>query len=127
MEANHILHAEMTHPLKKKPFKSPVTFSQKEVYLSDTPLFFPRGLEKIFLAIYFITLPYITGILFLFFYIADGKMELFSSLDNESSFILTWAIGYEIIASLILLYIIKSAITFTYNNTHSRQTQFHRP
>ena len=90
------------------------SFAQQKVELSETPfLFFPAGLEKVFLAIYFISLPYITGLLFLFFYVADGKIELFSSLNQDSSFILTWAIGYEILAVLALLYLVKSAISFS--------------
>ena len=99
----------------KARIKSPVNgkFSEQEVRLSDTPLYFAEGFEKIFLALYFISLPYITGLLFLFFYVAEGKYKLFLSLDQSSSFILTWAIGYEILAVLILLYIIKSAISFT--------------
>jgi len=103
-------------------------FTQQEVDLTETPLFFPAGFEKIFLAIYFITLPYIAGLLFLFFYVAEGKAELFLSLNDESSFILTWAIGYEIIASLILLYIVKMAVSFSIeNNKKGRNTHFKRP
>jgi len=70
--------------------KEPETFSQKNVELTDTPLFFPPGFEKIFLVMYFILLPYITGLLFLFFYVAEAKTELFLSLNDDSSFILTW-------------------------------------
>jgi hypothetical protein len=104
------------------------SFTQQEVDLTETPLFFPAGFEKIFLAIYFITLPYIAGLLFLFFYVAEGKAELFLSLNDDSSFILTWAIGYEIIAGLILLLIAKSAISFSIENSRKgRNTHFKRP
>ena len=125
MEADQIIHSTVTHPVKK-PKKSPVHFSQKEITFEDTPLFFPRGLEKIFLAIYFITLPYIAGLLFLFFFVGKGKIELFSSLNNESSFLFTWIIGYEIIAILILLYILKSAMTSTYKTSNSRHKHIRR-
>lgn len=113
--------------------KQIASFSQQEVDLSETPLFFPDGFEKVFLGIYFITLPYIAGLLFLFFYVAHGDAELFLSLNDQSSFILSWAIGYEIIASLLLLYIAQSAISFTMKNTASkglgngRDKDFHRP
>ena len=129
MEADQIIHSTITHSPspKKKSKNSYVSFSQKEINFEDTPLFFPRGLEKIFLAIYFIALPYIAGLLFLFFFVGKGKMEVFSSLNNESSFILTWIIGYEIIAILILLYILKSAITFRYKTSNSRHKHIHRP
>ncbi|HHO65693.1 MAG TPA: hypothetical protein ENJ71_04130 [Epsilonproteobacteria bacterium] len=104
------------------------SFTQQEVDLTETPLFFPAGFEKIFLAIYFITLPYIAGLLFLFFYVAEGKAELFLSLNDESSFILTWAIGYEIIAALLLLYIVKMAVSFSVENSKKgKNTHFKRP
>jgi len=96
------------------------SFTKQEVKLQDTPLFFPEGFEKIFLAVYFVSLPYILGLLFLFFYIAEGKFEVFVSVNKESPFIMTWAIGYEILAVLIILWIIKSAISFTRNNSRHR-------
>ena len=93
------------------------SFTKQEVSLQDTPLFFPAGLEKIFLAIYFISLPYTLGLLFLFFYIAEGKFEVFLAVNQDSPFLMTWAIGYEILATLIILWIIKSAISFTKQNS----------
>jgi len=113
---------------KGSTIKKSNSFAKQEVDLTETPLFFPAGFEKVFLAIYFVALPYITGLLFLFFYVAEGKAELFLSLNDESSFILTWAIGYEIIATLILLLIIKSAITFSMQNSKKGRNQhFTRP
>ena len=117
----------MAHSPQEKRIKSSKKFSQQKVDLSKTPLFFPEGFEKIFLAIYFITLPYIAGLLFLFFFVAEGRPEVFSSLNGESSFILTWAIGYEIIASLIMLYIIKMALSFANESRKLGQRQFRRP
>ncbi len=103
-------------------------FGQQEVDFIDTPLYFAEGFEKVFLAIYFITLPYIAGLLFLFFWVADGEYEIFLALNQESSFILTWAIGYEIIAALMLLFIIKSAISFSIESSQSgKKKVFHRP
>ena len=103
------------------------SFTQQNINLSKTPLFFPLGLEKIFLAIYFVTLPYIFGLIFLFFYVAKGEPELFLSINENSSFILTWAIGYEILAVLIIVYIIKSAIAFSAKNMQGGATKFKRP
>ena len=104
------------------------SFAKQEVTFENTPLFFPEGFEKLFLLIYFITLPYIAGLLFLFFYVANGKKTLFLSLNDNSSFILTWAIGYEVIAVLILLWIVKSAISFSMNNSRkNRKKTFRRP
>jgi len=108
--------------------KSPKKFTQKEVDLAETPLFFPEGYEKIFLTIYFVTLPYIAGLLFLFFYVAEGSLEVFLSLSEEQAFILTWTIGYEIIASLILLWIVKMSLSFANESRKPGiKKQFHRP
>jgi len=100
------------------------SFTKQEVHLNDTPLFFPAGFEKIFLAIYFVSLPYILGLLFLFFYISEGKFEVFLAVNQDSPFLMTWAIGYEILATLIILWIIKSAISFTRDN--SRRSSIHK-
>lgn len=124
---NHIISNGIHYKADNKHKKGSAKFTQQEVDLAKTPLFFPEGFEKIFLATYFISLPYITGILFLFFYVAEGKPKLFSSLNEESSFILTWVIGYEIIASLIMLYIIKMALSFANESRKPGPKQFRRP
>ena len=125
--STHIMHATVTHPPLKKSIRSSTKFSQKEVHFSDTPLFFPEGLEKPFLAIYFISLPYLAGLLFLFFYISGGEPKLFFSLFEHSSFILTWAIGYEVIACFIMLYIVKLGLNFAYESQKKGKKQFRRP
>ena len=128
MNSNHTLHATMRHTSHVNHIKSPKKFTQKEVDLAETPLFFPEGYEKIFLAIYFVSLPYIAGLLFLFFYVAEGQIELFLALNEEQAFMLTWAIGYEIIAGLILLWIVKMSIGFANESRKAGiQKQFRRP
>ncbi len=127
LEKSNISYA----PRKAKIKSKGESFTKKNVEFEDTPLFFPEGFEKLFLAIYFVTLPYITGLLFIFFYISNGKKDLFLSLNDDSSFILTWALGYEICAVLAILWIIKSAITFSYS-THQESKKgkpktFRRP
>ncbi len=128
MAKNDTIYAKMTHPSKPKPLRNKSNkFSEQEVNLAETPLFFPEGFEQLFLGIYFISLPYIAGLLFQFFYIADAKKELFLSLNEKSSFLLTWAIGYEIIATIILLYIIKMAISFANESRKQGVRDFKRP
>jgi hypothetical protein len=125
MDSKQAIHI---HRTQTKKFNSQKKFTQKEVDLAETPLFFPEGYEKIFLAIYFVTLPYIAGLLFLFFYVAEGSIELFLSLNEDQAFLLTWAIGYEIIAALIMLWIIKMSISFANENRKSGlKKQFKRP
>lgn len=114
-------------PHEKKKFKSKNSFGKQEVHYEDTPLFFPPGLEKIFLLIYFVSLPYITGLFFLFTYIAKSNYEAFLVLIKESSFIMVWAIGYEILAILTLLYIFKMAISFSTQKKSGTKNNFKRP
>jgi len=107
-----------------------VSHTQQRVDLTKTPiLFFPEGKEMLFLGIYFVTLPYITGLLFLFFYISEGKAAVFDSLtvSSDTNFFLVWMIGYEILAAVILLWILKSAIVFTLHNTKTPQKNLQIP
>jgi hypothetical protein len=128
MISHNTVHTRVQHATKSKQRHSPPKFTQKNVELTQTPLFFPEGFEKLFLAIYFVTLPYIAGILFLFFYVSGGNLETFASLNKDQAFILTWAIGYEIIASLIMLWILKMAISFANESRKpSLQQQFRIP
>lgn len=131
MTGNNAKYTTMTHSSKEKPIRNNANkFSQQEVDLTQAPLFFPKGFEKVFIAIYFVTLPYLAGSIFQFFYIADAQIELFLSLNEKSLFILTWAIGYEILASLMLLYIIKMSISFAKNNIQGNgryDQNFRRP
>lgn len=128
MEENKRAQNINIHSAKEKPMRNKKgSFAQQDVELSETPLFFPEGFEKIFLAIYIISLPYIMGLLFLFFYIAEADVERFLSINDNSSFFLTWAIGYEIIAGLIMLWIVKMALGFANASRKPGVKQFKRP
>ena len=109
----HILHEKIKHSPEEKPIQASDKFSEQEVDLQKTPLFFPEGYENIFLTLYFIFLPYIVGILFLFLYASEGNIDFFLSVNELSSVIVTWSIGYEIIAVVIVLYVIKMAFSFS--------------
>lgn len=103
-------------------------FGSQEIDLQKTPLFFPEGFEKIFIIIYLVTLPYITGLIFTFMYVAKSNYELFIIINKDTQFFLTWAIGYEILATLLLLYIIKMAISFSVTaSKNGAQKNFRRP
>ena len=120
-------HASQSRTDQVNPPKLNTNFSKQGVDRQKTPLFFPEGFEMIFLGIYFIILPYIAGILFLFFYVAESSGELFSSIYEQSFFMLTWVIGYEILATLFLLYIVKMSLTFANENRKPKEKSFHRP
>lgn len=97
----------------RRPVKKPVTtnavtkFSQQKIDMEQAPFFFPPGYENIFLTIYFLTLPYVMGLMFLFFYVAEANTDMFVSVTEKSSYLLTWAIGYEVLAALFFIFILK--------------------
>lgn len=123
----HLMNKKVRPKRGESPPPPPISnkFTEQKVDLQKTPLFFPEGFENIFLAIYFITLPYIAGILFLFLYASKGNTELFLHVNDVASYIVTWAIGYEILAGLTILYIIKMAISFS--TSKPQKTRFRRP
>jgi len=82
----------------------------KKIELKNAETFFPKGYEKIFLALYILLLPYFAGIIFLFFYVAGGNVDIFYSVFDKQNHILTWCIGYEILAVLTLIYLVKNAV-----------------
>jgi len=84
-----------------------------EISLQHSSLF-PERYEKIFLAIYFISLPYILGLIFFFFYVAEGKLDVFIAVNQDSPFLMVWAIGYEILAIILLFWIFKNSLSFTH-------------
>jgi len=95
---------------RRRKKEEKVGFLEQDVNLAQSILF-PDGYENLMLGIYFITVPYIAGLLFIFFYIGKGDTSVFLSLNDENSFLITWAIGYEVVGSLILLWIAKLGIT----------------
>lgn len=104
---------------RKRKFKSktkdnPININKTTGFLEqniDLNNYLPESLRNIIVTALFIMLPYITGITFLFFIIAQANIEIFNKI-NANSFLLAWTIGYELIAFCILLIIIKSAINF---------------
>lgn len=71
----------------------------------------PEGYEALMFSLYFLTIPYFAGALFLFLFVAKGILSHFLVFKLSSYFII-WAIGYEVVAVLILFMILLSAIRF---------------
>lgn len=108
---------------KKKNDDEKVGFMNKNVDLVDSILF-PEGYENIMLAVYFAIIPYIVGLLFIFFYIGKGDTTVFLSLNDDNSFLITWAIGYEVTAAIILLWIAKLGLTsFFQMSAHNKKNK----
>ncbi len=86
------------------------SFGEQEVDLNRY-LISPAGLEGLMYTIYFLLIPYAFGALFLFFFIAHISFDKFLQLDLASLFIV-WAIGYELIAVLLLFMILLSYLSY---------------
>jgi len=83
---------------KKKP-----SFGQQKIEFSDF-LYAPEGWESVVYTFYFVAIPYTMGAIFLFFFVAGGSWEHFKLLDFNA-FPIVWAIGYEIVAVISLIWI----------------------
>jgi len=86
------------------------SFGSQNVDVNDYILS-PAGWEGLMLSIYFLLIPYALGALFLFLFIARAIFEKFLLLDLASLFIV-WAIGYEVLAFLLLTMIFFSYLKF---------------
>lgn len=112
-------------PKKKragKKNKEPESFGQKEVHFSEI-FYLPDGLENLFLGIYFITIPYVTGLIFLFGFAAKGKIQDFMQLDLAMFFVV-WAIGYEVVGGIALVFIFYNMFTFKKGSNTKQRPQF---
>lgn len=86
------------------------SFGSQKVDMNDYILS-PEGWEGLMFFIYFLSIPYLIGALFLFVFVAQGSVVNFFVLDI-SAFFIVWAIGYEVIASLILITIFFSYLNY---------------
>ena len=89
---------------KGKRRKHSNSFGSQKINLKDY-IFIPEGIEYLAYAFYIIGVPYITGAIFLFFTVAGGDFNNFELISLDAFFIV-WAIGYEISATLVLIYIV---------------------
>ena len=129
---NNPLHHDSSLPTRKrwsrrKKKEEDEGFFQQDISLTGS-LFFPDGYEYLMLAIYFISIPYLAGLLFIYFYIGKGDTTVFLSLSDNNSFLITWAIGYEVVASLMLLWIMGLGIASVFKSKkHSGHKKFQIP
>ncbi len=96
---------------KKKTENKLAEFMNASVTDSEVGII-PEGYGGITYLTFFIFLPEIAGILFMFFYISHGELDAYNTLDID--YLLTWVIGYEIVAAITLLLIFKKAMTFVF-------------
>lgn len=79
----------------------------------------PEGWETAMFCIYFLLIPYVTGAVFLFLFIAHASVTNFFVL-NFSAFFIVWTIGYETIAALILISIFISYLNYLREPAHKK-------
>lgn len=93
-----------------KARKNSNTFGSQKINLKNY-IFIPDGMEYLAYIFYIVCIPYITGAIFLFYTVAGGDFHNFE-LISLGSFFIVWAIGYEISATLTLIYIVYLFLTF---------------
>ncbi|MFA7354263.1 MAG: hypothetical protein WCZ70_06535 [Sulfurimonadaceae bacterium] len=86
------------------------SFGSQKVDFKDY-VFAMEGYEEFFYTLYFLMIPYIVGAVFLFFFVAGGDYENFMLLEI-SAFFIVWMIGYEIVATLLLITIFISFLRY---------------
>ncbi|CAA6822821.1 MAG: Unknown protein [uncultured Sulfurovum sp.] len=85
-------------------------FFSKNIIVNDY-IALPEGLETIILFAAFIIIPYMVGVMAVFIIMGYEQLQKYTTFDFDL-FMLSWTIGYETIAILLLIGIIKSAFTF---------------
>jgi len=83
-------------------------------------IFAPEGYEGLVLSLYFLLLPYLIGLGFLFVFIARASYEYFLDFDLSSYFVI-WAIGYEVTAISFIGLIILLWMNHTLNRHKKEQ------
>ena len=95
---------------KKARQKHPTSFGSQKVDFSDY-LIAPTGYESVVYPLYFLLIPYIAGITVLFFLVAGASLDNFKLLEFNSFFVV-WLIGYEIVATMMLVGILIAFLKY---------------
>jgi len=109
LESARKLRQEKERRRKAKTRDKLAEFMSADIHDSEFGII-PEGYGGITYLTLFIFAPWIAGSLFMFFYVSDGNMETFNGLENSP--MLTWVIGYEILAALVLLLIFKKLLVY---------------
>ncbi|HQS67029.1 MAG TPA: hypothetical protein PLM93_07585 [Sulfuricurvum sp.] len=85
----------------KKVRREKEAFLNREFDYRDY-VFAPEGYEGVMLFLYSMIIPYLIALSFLFLFIAKSSYQLFLEF-NLTSYLIIWAIGYEICAVLAII------------------------
>ncbi len=94
----------------KEGIRESKSFLSQKVYLNDF-INLPEGILNLLLFIAFVVIPYVAGIAFIFFLIANANFDTFDDI-NINDYLIYWTIGYELLASMLIILVIFSAIKF---------------
>ncbi len=86
------------------------SFFSKNIIISEY-IYLPEGVEKFLLINLFLFLPYLLGVIIMLVILNIYTIEDYTTF-NFDLFMLHWTIGYETLAVLLLLLIMKSAFIF---------------
>lgn len=100
IRARSNLNASKSFQKRNTKRRQEVSFAQKEVDIKAF-IIAPEGYEAFMFSIYFLTIPYLTGLAFLYLFIAKASFSHFLNF-KISSFFVIWMIGYEVVAVIIL-------------------------
>ena len=100
------LNASKSFQKRNNKRRTDTSFAQKEI---DVKAFViaPEGYEMFMFGIYFFTFPYLSGLLFLYLFVAQASFSHFLNF-KISSFFVIWMIGYEVLAIIALVLIAYS-------------------
>lgn len=110
---NQIINAERNKKKLDKKKPKAASFGSQKIDFKDY-IYVPEDWESIAYMLYFVCVPYITGALFLFFFIAKVSFANFKLLDM-SAFFIVWLIGYEIVAAILLIWILSLYLRYEEN------------
>lgn len=102
--------AKSMHDKHAKVAKKRASFGSQKVDFKDY-LFVPEQWEFVAYTFYLVGIPYITGALFLFLFVANASWESFKLL-NLNAFPIVWLIGYEIVSICLLIWIMILYLTY---------------
>lgn len=102
------LNASKNFQKRSTKKREQLSFAKQEIDVKAY-IFAPEGYELFMFIIYFLSIPYLIGLSFLYLFVAHGSFENFLNF-KISSFFVIWAIGYEIVAAIMLAAIFYSFI-----------------
>lgn len=95
---------------KQAQSKKPKSFGSQKVDFSNYLLVL-EGYEAVFYPIYFVLIPYITGVIILFFLVAGASIDNFKLIEFNNFFVV-WLIGYEVVATMMLVGILVAFLKY---------------